>query len=96
MDDNKIIVTDDQGKELIFEILFTFDHDGNKYVLYYDPEQEDGEVFASKYSEDGTLNPIDSKEEWDMVEEVFDSFVLEEEKEPVFETCDDESCITEN
>lgn len=101
MEDNKIIVEDENGNELTFEILFTFDNDetGAKYVLYFDPKDPEASVFASRYEDDGTLNEIETAEEWDMVEEVFQSFLAEDdeeeevsEEEPVFEVCEDNSC----
>ena len=68
MEENTIIVTDESGKELTMEILFTFEDDRNhkNYVLYYDPTDESGEVFASAYDEEGNLIPVTSEEEWAM------------------------------
>ena len=36
MNDKQIVLTDDKGKEVKFNILFTFENDGNKYVLCYE------------------------------------------------------------
>ncbi len=46
MDANKIKVIDDNGKELEFDVLFTFESDdtGKKYVLYYDATAEEPQV----------------------------------------------------
>ncbi len=81
MDENKIIVVDDQGKELEMTILFTFRDDKRKkdYVVYYNPKDEDGDTYASIYDNDGHLFPIESDDEWDMIEEVLASFVEESE-----------------
>lgn len=82
MESNKIQVIDEQGNELEFEVLFTFTGENEKkYVLYFDPEQEEMNVFASAYNEDGTLNEVESPEEWEMIEEVFQSFVAESTQE---------------
>lgn len=88
MEANKIQVVDDQGNEIEFEVLFTFDSEenGKKYVLYYDPNQEETSVFASVYDDEGNLFEIESPEEWEMVEEVFQSFMADEE-ESEEETC---------
>lgn len=77
MDTNTFIVTDEQGNEKEMEILFTFqqDQDGYSYVVYTDPTDEEGNVFASRYDEDGNLTPIDSEDEWNMIEEVFLAFM---------------------
>lgn len=83
MEANKIQVIDDQGKEQEYEVLFTFDSDelGKKYVLYYDDTAEEPQVFASIYDDAGQLFPIETPEEWEMVEEVFQSFMAESEDE---------------
>ena len=47
MDDNKIVITDNNGEENVFEILFTYEDEenGNKYVMYYS-EDDDEQIFA--------------------------------------------------
>ncbi|MCI9049646.1 MAG: DUF1292 domain-containing protein [Coprobacillus sp.] len=83
MDVEKIQVIDDDGNELEFEVLFTFENDenGKKYVLYYDANEEEPQVYSSIYDEDGHLYPVDTPEEWDMIEEVFNSFIAQDEEE---------------
>ena len=60
--------------------LFTFDDDGTgkQYVVFADPNDEEGEVFASCYDDEGNLLPIETEEEWAMVEEVLGAFGEEE------------------
>ena len=87
-----ITLVDEQGNENLFEILLTIDGKeefGKNYVLLVPvnaEEDENGEVEIQAYSftenEDGTegeLEPIpeDSDAEWDMIEEVFNSFMEE-------------------
>ncbi|MDD8049551.1 MAG: DUF1292 domain-containing protein [Thomasclavelia sp.] len=83
MEDNKIKVINEKNEEKIFEILFTFNNEDNtkQYVLYFDPELDEPEVYASIYNESGDLDPIESKEEWDLVEEVFNSFMQNADNE---------------
>ena len=91
-----ITLVDEQGNETLFEILLTIDGKeefGKNYVLLVPvnaEEDENGEVEIQAYSfienEDGTegeLQPIpeDSDDEWNMIEEVFNSF-MEEKKHP--------------
>ncbi len=84
MDAEKIRVIDDQEQELEFEVLFTFESDeGKKYVLYFDPEEESPQVFSSIYDDDGNLYPVETPEEWDMIEEVFNSFMAQDEDDDV-------------
>ena len=49
MDNNTIIVTDELGNEVEYEILFTFENEenGHKYVVYFDPEKDEPEAQAA-------------------------------------------------
>lgn len=83
LDSNSLYVTDENGNEKRMMILFTFESEDyqRKYVVFEDPDAEDGEVFASAYDDAGSLLPIDSDEEWAMIEEVIGAFVEDEEAE---------------
>ena len=87
-----ITLVDEQGNETLFEILLTIDgmeEFGKNYVLLVPAnaeEDENGEVEIQAYSftenEDGTEGalktiPADAEEEWNMIEEVFNSFMEE-------------------
>ncbi|UNT96389.1 DUF1292 domain-containing protein [Allobaculum mucilyticum] len=82
IDSNSLYVVDDNGEEKRMTILFTFDApDGQKqYVVFQDPDGAEGEVFASAYTDDGQLIPIETEDEWDMVEEVINTFLNTEEE----------------
>lgn len=75
LDSNTLFIKDENGKEVEMEILFTFSNDeaGKQYVIFQAPNGED-EVFASAYDEEGNLFPIETDEEWAMVEEVLGAF----------------------
>lgn len=95
MDENIIVITDDDGNEVEFEILFTFDNEenGNSYVVYFDPNEDEPKAQASIYTDDGQLLPIETPDEWELVEEVFQAFIAEDdEEESKSEYCDDENC----
>ncbi len=91
-DDRYITLIDDNGDEQLFEILFTFDSDEFKksYVFFYpvgenEDEEEEIDILTYAYipTEDGgfgELLEIETEEEWDMVEEVFNTFNEEEEE----------------
>lgn len=83
MDSNKIVVIDANNNEVEMEIIFTFDNeDYNKsYVVYTDPNDESGESFVSAYHEDGTLEEIVDDAEFEMIQEVFNTFALELEED---------------
>ncbi len=82
LDSNSLYVTDENGVEKRMVILFTFDSDdyGKQYVVFQDPDGEESEIFASAYTDDGELVPIDSDEEWDMVQEVINTFAADEDE----------------
>ena len=93
MDNNTIVVTDELGNEVEYEILFTFENEenGHKYVVYFDPEKDEPEAQAAIYDEEGGLFPIATPEEWELVEEVFQSFVSDEDETEYSEE-EDEDC----
>ncbi|MTH52522.1 DUF1292 domain-containing protein [Bacillus mangrovi] len=90
--EKQITVVDENGNEQLCEILFTFESDEFKksYVLYYpisseDQDEEDVEIHASSFTpsengEDGELQPIETEEEWDMIEEMMNTFFDDEEE----------------
>ena len=89
LDSNSLYVTDENGNEKRMEILFTFDDESRnkRYVVFADPEVQDfvfkvesDEVFASAYDDDGHLLPVETEEEWQMIEEVIGAFQDDEEE----------------
>lgn len=80
LETNTMFVTDESGNEKEMEILFTFEDEekGRKYVVFADPEDEGEEVFASAYDDEGNLMPIETDEEWQMIEEVIGAFQEDE------------------
>lgn len=91
--ENTITVIDENGDEQLCEILFTFDSDefNKSYVLYYpigaeEDENEEIEIFAASYipsedNEQGDLKPIETDEEWDMIEEILSTFLDNDEED---------------
>lgn len=104
--ENKLIYIDDEGNEVLCEILFTFDSDkfNRSYVLFYpvgsEDEDDNVEVLAACYTpmEDGSvgeLSEIETEEEWKLVEETLHSF--SEEECECDEDCEcDEECEEED
>lgn len=84
-DENLITLIDEDGNEQLFKELFTFDSDdyGKSYIFIYPAEQEkDDSVDIQAYivadNEDGDgqdLVPIEDDKEWDMVEQVLNTFL---------------------
>ncbi len=91
--EKQITVVDENGNEQLCEVLFTFASDEFKksYVLYYpvsasEDDEEEIEIHASAFNEgpegeEGELQPIESEEEWDLIEEMLGAFLDEEENE---------------
>ena len=83
LETNTMFDTDESGNEKEMEILFTFEDEekGRKYVVFADPEDEGEEVFASAYDDEGNLMPVETDEEWQMIEEVIGAFQEDEGSE---------------
>lgn len=88
----RIVIPDEEGNEHLFDVLFTFDVDETEksYIVLTEAmkeneEEEEVEVFAFEYKEDGkddsdiTLIPIETESEWDMVEEMIETFSASED-----------------
>jgi len=89
--DNKLIYIDEEGTEILCEILFTFDSEEfeKSYVLFYEvgtENEEEVEVLAASYIplEDGSvgeLHDVETEEEWAMIEETLEMYSDEDEDE---------------
>ncbi|WP_102345468.1 DUF1292 domain-containing protein [Bacillus sp. Marseille-P3661] len=84
----RIIIPDEHGEEHLFEVLFTFDVDetGKSYMVlepvgdnHNDDDEEEVEVFAFRFEESGeeddvSLFPVETDEEWEIIEEMLATF----------------------
>lgn len=90
---NSFKVINDQGQEVVCDILFTFDSEetNKSYIVYTDNSKDDGgnvQVFASIYDpkqEDPKLEPIESEQEWKIIETILNT-LQEEVKNQVSNT----------
>ncbi len=89
--DDLITLVDDEGNEVLFRIHLTIDGQeefGKDYVLLYEastPEGDEVELLAYAYEQadgesEGRLMEIETEPEWEMIEEVFNTFEAEEEE----------------
>ncbi|WP_048000173.1 DUF1292 domain-containing protein [Lactiplantibacillus herbarum] len=85
--DDVITLVDDDGNETLFNILFTFDSEDfdHSYILLYPADAAaDDEVDIQAYifnpddGDNGELKLIESDDEWDMVEQVLNTFLAED------------------
>lgn len=83
IENNTMMITDDTGNEREVEILLTFENEDKtkKYVLFTDPMDEEGNVYAYSYNEDGSMDEVVDEEEWEMCQEVLGAFISEDDGE---------------
>ena len=80
LNDKQMIITLDNGEEVLLNILFTYENEARKktYVFVYEDEHED-DVMAYIYDENThSLSEIEDDDEFDEVEEVFNTFMNDE------------------
>jgi uncharacterized protein YrzB (UPF0473 family) len=78
---NVFTVIDDEGKEVMCEVLFTFDSDetGKHYIIYTDnttDEEGNTKVYASTFDPENdktALGPVETEKEWKIIESILDS-----------------------
>ena len=81
-------VTNDEGKEVECEVLFTFESDETKknYIVYTDnslDEEGNTKVYASVYNpneEETKLLPIETEKEWKIIETILEELQNEANK----------------
>lgn len=87
MEEDILYVTDELGNELEAVIVMTFESEefGKSYVVYRLKDDESGEYFAASFNpedgDEGQLYSIETDEEWDLVEEVLESFLEDQDEE---------------
>jgi len=83
LQNDQLTFIDEEGNEILCQVLFTFHSDDFKkdYVLFYPVGQEQNEeqidVMAASYvaeQENGTLEPVNTDEEWDMIEDMLERY----------------------
>lgn len=85
MKKNTFTLLDENGQEVVYDVLFTFESDqtNKNYIVYTDnskDEQGNIEVYASIYypeDENGRLEAIETEAEWKLIETILST--LQEE-----------------
>ena len=85
MKNNSFTLIDDTGKEVEYDVLFTFDSEetGKSYIAYTDNTKDESgnvEVYASIYdpkNPNSKLEAIETDKEWKVIETILDT--LQEE-----------------
>ena len=66
---NIIEVELNDGKKVNANIVFTFEENGDQFILY----EIDDVVYGAKLNEDDSLKPIE-EDEWELVEKIFNEW----------------------
>ena len=82
---NTFSMIDENGREIIYDVLFTFESEetGKNYIVYTDNSHDENgniEVYASIYDPDdpkSKLEAIETEKEWKVIETILDT--LQEE-----------------
>ena len=85
MENNTFKVINEEGREIVCDILFTFDSEetNKSYIVYTDNTKDEAgniQVFASIYDpkqESPKLDPIETEQEWKIIETILNT--LQEE-----------------
>ena len=88
MKENKFVLLDEKGQEKEYDVLFTFESEetNKNYIVYTDnslDETGNVQVFASVYNpedENTKLEPIETDEEWKVIETILDTLQEEVKK----------------
>lgn len=74
--DNQMTIINENGEEVLVNILFTYNNEERdvSYVVFYFPDDEEN-VMALRYFEDGRLEEIDDPDEFAEVEEVLNAYL---------------------
>lgn len=89
MEENKFKIIDKNGKEVEFEVLFTFESDETKknYMVYTDNTKDNNgntRVYASVFNpnkEPLELLPVETEREWKVIETILQSIQEESKNE---------------
>lgn len=88
LNDDQIIIYDEDGKEYLMNILFTYENEERnaQYVMVYDDASAE-EVIVMKYDDNNELFEVTDEEELKEAEEVLEAYnedpTIQEEKENI-------------
>ena len=89
MKKNIFSMLDENGKEVVYDVLFTFESEetNKNYIVYTDNSKDDKgnvQVYASTYHPDdpkGKLEAIETDKEWKIIETILDTLQEEMKKQ---------------
>ncbi|MFU8792464.1 MAG: DUF1292 domain-containing protein [Acholeplasmataceae bacterium] len=92
--EDQIVVTNEDGTEVVCNILFTHEANDKSYVVFEfaDSEEISAAVFEPGETEDeGTFVDIETDEEWEMLDEILQKYFDELDDEDDLEETQDEA-----
>lgn len=85
----ELVLTDEDGNDITFQLLDVIDHEGGRYLVLQDPDDENYVVIMQETELDGDESTFTELEDQDLLETVFalfkkrnqDKFDFEDEDE---------------
>ena len=80
LEETKIVLTDENGNDVEFELVSTLEVDGKVYAILQPIGEEEAYIFNLKYDENGEmeLSEIEDDEEFEIVAEQYELLETEE------------------
>ena len=76
MNERTITITLEDGSTVDGEVLFTFELNGDNFILYELEEK----IFAARIDEEDNLSQV-NEDEWPMIEKIYNQYIEDQEKE---------------
>lgn len=77
---NVLTITLEDGQVIDANVLFTFEENGDQYIIYEIEHEVDGEIeyvaYAAKINDDNSITQI-SEDEWPIIEKIFNEWMEE-------------------
>lgn len=80
-DGNNIVLLDQDGKEIEFELVITIEKEGKEYALLKNKDEDSEDMFAfmiDKDEEGEVLIPVEDDEEIEQIQSIYDQILDEE------------------
>ncbi|RBP68391.1 uncharacterized protein DUF1292 [Alkalibaculum bacchi] len=80
--ENRIVLLDEEGNEVEFELIVTIEKEGVEYALLLNVEEEEGDMYAFRIDQDeegDLLIPVEDEDEIIMIQELYDQLAQDEE-----------------
>lgn len=77
LDNNVLTITLEDNTKIDANILFTFEENGDQFIVYEIEDEINGEIqsiaYAAKINDDNSIIPIE-EDEWPIVEKIFNEW----------------------